>query len=224
MNYTQLQSVLAANITAQTIAQRDYKEAQAEADKWKKIYQLALKEGREDFVREAEFRKNIYVKKACNIKALLDEQTERVANLRHKLILKKQIKVDLQTTAKLPTNNFQMRLRKVESELETMNNQLLSQQLGISKLIKQNSAILEDVRELLSETAFDATFELTNVDEINQLIDLEPEIDIDDELENLKQALTISTTSQNYNSQAATKTVQVVDGELEQLRSQLDKL
>ena len=62
MNYTQLQSVLAANIQAQKIAERDYQKAQAEADEWKEIYRLALKEGREDLVREAEFRKNIYAK------------------------------------------------------------------------------------------------------------------------------------------------------------------
>lgn len=63
MDYSQLQSVLAANVQAQTIAQRDYKEAQAEADKWEQHYQRALKAGREDLIQEARFRQNIYAKK-----------------------------------------------------------------------------------------------------------------------------------------------------------------
>ncbi len=208
MDYTQLQAVLAANIQAQKIAERDYQKAQAEADEWKEIYRLALKEGREDLVREAEFRKNIYAKKACNLKALLDEQTERVANFRRDLAVQsktlpnsfttssilnsleekpQQIETRSQTTAKLPVNDLKTRLCKVESELEAMNTQLKSQQISISKLLKQNSAILEDVRNLLSEASF-------------------------------------STISQNHNSQAAIKTVQVVDAELEELRKQLDWL
>lgn len=208
MDYTQLQAVLAANIQAQKIAERDYQKAQAEADEWKEIYRLALKEGREDLVREAEFRKNIYAKKACNLKALLDEQTERVANYRRDLAVQsktlpnsfttssilnsleekpQQIETRSQTTAKLPVNDLKKRLCKVESELEAMNTQLKSQQISISKLLKQNSAILEDVRNLLSEASF-------------------------------------STISQNHNSQAAIKTVQVVDAELEELRKQLDRL
>lgn len=88
MNYTQLQAVLTANIKAQTIAQRDYKKAQAEADKWEQRYQLALIAGREYLIQEAQFRQNICAKKAGNLKALLDEQTERVANLKHNFFLK----------------------------------------------------------------------------------------------------------------------------------------
>ena len=77
MDDIQLHSALTANIYAQKIAQRDYQKAQAEADKWERYYQLYLKEGREDLIREAEFRKNVYAKKAGNLKAMLDEQTQR---------------------------------------------------------------------------------------------------------------------------------------------------
>lgn len=162
-------------------------------------------------------------KKAANLKALLDEQTERVANLKHKIFLKKQIETDFQTIAKLPSNDLKMRLHKVETELEAMNTQLLSQQVAISKLLKHNSAILDDVRNLLSQTTIDADFELNSTDEINQLINLESEIDLDDEIANLKKALTISTTSQNHNSLPSAE-IQIVDANLENLRNQLDQL
>lgn len=224
MNYTQLQAVLTANIKAQTIAQRDYKKAQAEADKWEQRYQLALIAGREYLIQEAQFRQNICAKKASNLKALLDEQTERVANLKHKFFLKKQIEANFQTIAKLPSNDLKMRSHKVETELEAMNTQLVSQQVAISKLLKHNSAILDDVRNQLSQTTIDADFELNSTDEINQLINLESEIDLDDEIVNLKKALTISTTSQNHNSLPSAGTVQIVDVEFEDLRKQLDKL
>lgn len=116
-----------------------------------------------------------------------------------------------------------MRLHKVETELEAMNTQLVSQQVAISKLLKHNFAILDDVRNLLSQTTIDAYFELNSTDEINQLIDLESEIDIDDEIANLKEALTISTTSQNHNYLPSAD-IQIVDAKLEDLRKQLDKL
>lgn len=224
MNYTQLQAVLTANIKAQTIAQRDYKKAQAEADKWEQRYQLALIAGREYLIQEAQFRQNICAKKAGNLKALLDEQTERVANLKHKFFLKKQIEADFQTIAKLPSNDLKMRLHKVETELEAMNSRLVSQQVAINKLLKHNFAILDDVRNQLSQTTNDADFELNSTDEINQLIDLESEIDIDDEIANLKITLSsFSTTSQNHNSLPSAD-IQIVDVQFEDLRKQLDKL
>lgn len=241
MDYSQLQSVLAANIQAQTIAQRDYKEAQAEADKWEELYQRLLKGGQEDLIKEAQFYKSIFAKKAHNLKALLDEQTERVANLRRKLTTQKkstansfttnssfdpleqpqQITARFKTTTQLSSNDLKMRLHKVESELEAMNTQLVSQQVAISKLLKHNSAILDDVRNLLSQTNIDVDFELNSTDEFNQFITFE---DINDELEKLKKALVSSTSTQNHNSLSNTDTVEIVDVELEDLRSQLDQL
>lgn len=243
MDYSQLQPVLAANIQAQTIAERDYKKAQAEADKWEELYQRLLKGGQEDLIQEAQFYKSMCAKKAHNLKALLDEQTKRVANLRRNLTTQKkttansftinstfnsleqtqQITDRFKTTSELSSNDLKTRLRKVESELEAMKTQLGSQQIAIDKLLKQNSAILEDVR-LLLETSFDATFELPSIDKINQSISLEPEIDIDDELENLKKALVISISTQNHNSLPNADTVEIIDADLEQLRSHLDNL
>lgn len=209
MDYSQLQSVLAANIQAQTIAERDYKKAQAEANKWEELYQRLLKGGQEDLIQEAQFYKSICAKKADNLKALLDEQTERVANLSRKLTVEsnispksfttssisksldeklQQIETRSQTIPELPANDLKKRLCKVESEL-------INQQTAISKLLQQNSSILEDVRNILEETSFDGTFELSTTDAKTQLAGLEYDIDVDD-----------------------------IDAELENLRSQLDRL
>lgn len=105
-----------------------------------------------------------------------------------------------------------MRLHKVESELEAMNTQLVSQQVAISKLLKHNSAILDDVRNLLSQTNIDVDFELNSTNEFNQFITFE---DINDELEKLKKALGSSTSSQNHNSLSNADTVEIVDADLE---------
>lgn len=232
MDYSQLQSVLAANIQAQTIAERDYNKAQAEADKWEELYQRLVKGGQEDLIKEAQFYKSICAKKAGNLKVLLDEQTERVANLQRKLTTPKkstansfttnssfksleqtqQIEADFKTIAKLPSNDLKMRLHKVESELEAMNTQLVSQQAAISKLLKHNSAILDDVRNLLSQTNIDVDFELNSTDEFNQFITFE---DIDDELEKLKKALVSSTSTQNHNSLSNADTLEIIDADLE---------
>lgn len=164
MDYINLQSVLAANIQAQIIARRDYKQAQAEVEKWERRYQLALVAGREHLIQEAQFRKNIFAKKACNLKTLLDEQTERVATLRCSLtaqgkvwansfttssslnLLEEklwQIEARFQATGELPGNDLKIRLHKVESELESMILQLLEQQTNISNLVQQNLNVLE---------------------------------------------------------------------------------
>lgn len=251
MDYTQLHSVLAANIHAQTIAERDYKKAQAEADKWEKYYQLALKAGRRDLVREAQFRKNICATTACNLKAILDDQTERVANLRANLTgyIKastnsyttsssfksleeklQQIEARFQAVDKLPGNNLTSHLRKVESELESMRTQLLNQQASISKLLQQNSNILEDIKSLLEEASFDMVPELGSIDLETQLVSLEFDNDVNDELTNIKFFVSYTTTSQNHEQLTAADTAAdtanqvTIDAELEDLRSQLDQL
>lgn len=246
MDYTNLQSVLIANIQAQIIARRDYKQAQAEVEKWERRYQLALVAGREHLIQEAQFRQKIFAKKACNLKTLLDEQTERVATLRRSLtaqgkvwansfttsislnLLEEklwQIEERFQATVELPGNNLKIRLHKVESEFESMKLQLLEQQTNISNLLQQNLNVLEEVRTLLATTSFESTIELTSKNQIERLVTLQPGIDIDAELASLKQALaSFSATSQNPTTLPTADTLQIFDAELEELRSQLDNL
>lgn len=243
MDYHQIQSALATNIHAQTIAERDYKKAQTEADKWERRYQISLKEGREDLVREARFRKDVSAKLACNLKALLDEQTERVAILsrnladQNKMLTNifsinscfksleeklQQLETPSQAIAELPGSDLGTRLLKVERELEAMKAQLLHQQAGIGKLLQQNSTILENVKTLLVETSSDATSKPHNADLETQWLSIESDNDIDDELA----TITYSATSRNQAQLPTADTFsQIAElDDLEILRSQLDQL
>lgn len=72
-------------MAAQKIAQRDYEQAQAEADKWKRRYGLALKEGREDLARKAQLQNERYKAIACRLKTLVDQQIPQVDAMKHNL-------------------------------------------------------------------------------------------------------------------------------------------
>ncbi|WP_375510796.1 PspA/IM30 family protein [uncultured Nostoc sp.] len=80
-----LRTATASASAAQKIAQRDYEQAQTEADKWVRRYQLALKEGREDLARHAQFQKERYQAIASRLKNLVDEQTPQVDNIKRNL-------------------------------------------------------------------------------------------------------------------------------------------
>lgn len=80
-----LRGATASAIAAQKIAIARYEQAQAEADKWEKQYQLALTEGREDIARKAQFQKERYKAIASRLKALVDQQTPQVDTLKHNL-------------------------------------------------------------------------------------------------------------------------------------------
>lgn len=243
MDYNHIQSALATNIHAQTIAERDYNKAQTEADKWERRYQISLEAGREDLVREAQFRKDISAKLACNLKALLDEQTERVATLKRNLAAQnkmltnkfsinscfqsleekaQQLENRSQAIAELPGSDLRSRLLKVERELEAMKAQLLHQQAGIGTLLQQNSTILENVETLLVEASSDATSKTNNADLETQWLTIESDNDIDAELA----TITYSATSRNQARLTTADTfsqIAEVD-DLEILRSQLDEL
>ncbi|MEH2027407.1 PspA/IM30 family protein [Nostoc sp.] len=70
---------------AQEIAQRDYAKAQAEADKWKQQYQLALKGSNQDLIRQAKFQKERYQAIASRLKTLVEEQQPQVDAIKSNL-------------------------------------------------------------------------------------------------------------------------------------------
>lgn len=203
----QLHSALAANIHAQTIAQRDYEKAQAEADRWESLYQRALKTECEDLASEVRFYKDVHVKKTRNLKALLDEQTERLATLRDNVSdisgLKsleakvQELEACSQKMSKPLGNDLETRLRKVESELEAMKAQLLNQQTTIRNLLKENSTALEDVRTLLAEASSHGTTEPASTYLPSAWAILESGSDLDDELAALKEQMLRPVTLQN---------------------------
>lgn len=245
MSYSHLKSALAANIHAQTVAQKEYEKAQALANDWEKRYQKYLKEGRKDLVKEAEFRKNVYAKQASNLKVMLDEQTQRLATLKCDIALhtetsinsfnfpqeeSKPIKTPSQAMTNLPATDLENRLHKLERELEAMKAQLINQQTAIGHCLKQNSTALEGVRALLAITSSAENIEAVTTDLSSAFTSFDID-DVDDELAVLKaQMLLVATTPsqpqlpQILEQSARANSNQAVDGELEQLRKQLDEL
>ncbi len=55
-------------------AQRDYEQAQAEADNWERHYQLALKEGYQNLAHQAQFQRERYEAIASRLKNLVEQQ------------------------------------------------------------------------------------------------------------------------------------------------------
>jgi hypothetical protein len=72
-------------IAARKIAQRDYKKVQAEADRWERRLQSALKDDREDLVREALLHTSVYRDRARQVKALAERHSIQVSTLKSQL-------------------------------------------------------------------------------------------------------------------------------------------
>jgi phage shock protein A len=245
MDYSHLKSALTANIYAHTVAQREYEKAQALANDWKKRYQKYLKEGREDLLKEAEFRKNIYVKQAANLKVMLDEQAQRLATLKNNIALhtdtsinsfnfpqkeSKPSKTPSQVMTNLPATDLENRLHKLERELEAMKAQLINQQAAIGHCLKQNSTALEGVRALLEITSSAENIEPVSTDLSSALMIVDID-DVDDELGVLKAQMLLAATTpsqpqlpQTLEQSARANSHQAVNADLEQLRKQLDEL
>lgn len=212
MDASELRSTFAANIHALTIAERDYKKAQAEADKWESLYQRTLKVGTDELaLKEIQFYKEVLTKKANNLKAMLDEQKERFANLRSKFTDRnnpfnntlinsvsyspesKDINLThiSQTITKVSDLDLETRIRKLERDLEDMKFQLLHQQTSIAQMIELNAAALEQVKQILTQNLCQAVQVIdSSVESKSEMMELE--IDIDDELMKLKEQLSIS--------------------------------
>ena len=164
MEYSPAQTAIAANIQALAICERDYKKAQAEADKWENLSQRALKANSDDYViKEIVFYKKIHSKKARKLKAMLNEQKEKLDNVK-----------------------LETRLRKLESNLEAMKAQLIKQQMATEEMLKLNATALSEVRELIKQNCP----KKTNYNNSVTLPSSSPsKLSVDEDLEKLKKLM-----------------------------------
>ncbi len=72
-------------IAARKIAQRDYKKVQAEADRWERRLQRALKDDHEDLLHEALLHRNAFRDRARQLKALVERHSIQVSTLKSQL-------------------------------------------------------------------------------------------------------------------------------------------
>lgn len=234
MEYSPAQSAIAANIQALRICERDYNKAQAEADKWENLYQRALKAKSDDSViKDLEFYRDIHAKKAQNLKAMLDEQKQRLDNVKRKFTTinvkpledkSKQIESKTQPLSINYDEHLGTRLRKIESDLEEMKAQLIKQQTATEQMLKLNATALSEVRELIEQNC-PKKVENCHLSVEKQFEALLIDSDPDDELMLLKVQLRASSTNEiTTNSSSTSPSNSAFDKDLEELKRQMDQL
>lgn len=218
----QLRQGVAQAIAAQKRTEQQYNQAQNEANKWQRNAQLALQKGDENLARQALERKKSFAETATTLKTNLDGQVGQIDTLKRSLIgLESKI-----SEAKTKKDMLKARISAAKAQEQL---QSTVGKIGTSSAMAAFERMEEKV--LLQEARAQSAQELVGADLESQFAQLEAGSDVDDELAALKAQMSLGpATSPNQPSlpQASepsnTKSNQVVDSELEQLRKQLDQL
>ncbi len=213
----QLRQAVARSIATQKRTEQQYNKNQSEANTWQQRAQLALSKGDENLAREALVRKKSFADTAASLKQQLDGQSNQVATLKRNLIaLESKI-----SEAKTKKDMLRARANaaKANRQLQdSMNN------LGTSSAMGAFERMEDKVMQLEAESETAAELGGTGVEE--QFAALEAGNGVDDELAAMKAQLS-GTSAETPKLEAAETTSNpqdaVIDAELDELRSQLDK-
>ncbi|MGL4879539.1 MAG: PspA/IM30 family protein [Waterburya sp.] len=214
----QLRQAVARAIATQKRTEQQYNKNQSEANTWQQRAQLALSKGDENLAREALVRKKSFSDTAASLKAQLDQQSNNVSTLKRSLIaLESKI-----SEAKTKKDMLKARANaaKAQKQLqESMNN------IGTSSAMGAFERMEEKVMQIEAES--ETAAELGGVGIEHQFAALEAGSGVDDELAAMKAQLSGASPQQEALPAADTSTSTpkdaVIDAELEELRSQLDK-
>jgi phage shock protein A len=213
----QLRQAVARAIATQKRSEQQYNKNQAEANTWQQRAQLALSKGDENLAREALVRKKSFSDAAATLKVQLDQQTGNVATLKRNLIaLESKI-----SEAKTKKDMLRARANAAKAQ-----KQLQDTMGGIdtSSAMAAFERMEDKVMQLEAES--ESAAELGGVGIENQFAQLEAGSGIDDELAAMKAQLTgTPSTPEALPPAESTSNPKdsVIDAELEELRSQLDK-
>lgn len=212
----QLRQAVATAIATQKRSQKQYEQANSEANTWQQRAMLALQKGDEDLARQALQRKKTNADTAETIKAQLDQQTSQVDTLKRNLIgLESKI-----SEAKTKKNMLKARAQSAKAN-EQLQNTLGNLNAGGSM------AAFDRMEEkvLQMEARSQAAAELGSSGLEEQFAMLEAGNGVDDELAAMKQQLLtggsanqgqLPASGENPGKKTST------DEELEQLRAELD--
>jgi phage shock protein A len=211
----QLRQAVATAIATQKRSQKQYEQAQNEANTWQQRAMLALQKGDEDLARQALQRKKTNADTAESIKAQLDQQSSQVDTLKRNLIgLESKI-----SEAKTKKNMLKARAQSAKAN-EQLQNTLGNLNTGGSM------AAFDRMEEkvLQMEARSQAAAELGSSGLEEQFAMLESGSGVDDELAAMKAQLTGGSTSQGQlpASGETSGKKEPVDDELEKLRAELD--
>ena len=213
----QLRQAVARSIATQKRTEQQYNKNQSEANTWQQRAQLALSKGDENLAREALVRKKSFADTAASLKQQLDGQSNQVATLKRNLIaLESKI-----SEAKTKKDMLRARANaaKANRQLQdSMNN------LGTSSAMGAFERMEDKVMQLEAES--ETAQELGGTGIERQFAALEAGSGVDDELAAMKAQIS-GTSAETPKLEAAETTSNpqdaVIDAELDELRSQLDK-
>ena len=213
----QLRQAVARSIATQKRTEQQYNKNQSEANTWQQRAQLALSKGDENLAREALVRKKSFAETAASLKQQLDGQSSQVATLKRNLIaLESKI-----SEAKTKKDMLRARANaaKANRQLQdSMNN------LGTSSAMGAFERMEDKVMQLEAESETSQELGGTGIEQ--QFAALEAGSGVDDELAAMKAQLS-GTSAETPKLEAAETTSDpqdaVIDAELDELRSQLDK-
>jgi phage shock protein A len=219
----QLRQAVAQAIAAQKRSEQQYNQNQNEANRWQRNAQLALQKGDENLARQALERKKTFAETANTLKVSLDQQVGQIDTLKRNLVA---------LESKISEAKTKKDMLKARSSAAKAQEQLQSAvgRLGTSSAMAAFERMEEKV--LMQEARAQAAGELVGGDLESQFRALEAGSDVDDELAALKAQMSLGpATAQNQPSlpqasdqSTGSKSNQVVDAELEQLKKQLDQL
>ena len=212
----QLRQAVARSIATQKRTEQQYNKNQSEANSWQQRAQLALSKGDENLAREALIRKKSFADTANSLKTQLDQQTNTVQTMKRNLIaLESKI-----SEAKTKKDMLRSRANAAKANKQLQDSM---SNLGTSSAMGAFERMEDKVMQLEAESETAAELGGTGIEQ--QFAALEAGNGVDDELAAMKAQLsgTSVETPKLEAAEPASSKDDVIDAELEELRSQLDK-
>lgn len=212
----QLRQAVASSIANQKRTQKQYEQANTEANSWQQRAQLALQKGDENLAREALVRKKTHAETAGMLKTQLDQQNTQVEGLKRNLI---------GLESKISEAKTKKNMLKARAQAAKANEQLQSTLGSINTTGSMAAFERMEEKVLQMEARAQAVHELGGSSLEEQFAQLEAGSDVDDELAAMKAQLTGASPAQGQlpASGETSAPKAAADDELEQLRSQLNE-
>lgn len=212
----QLRQAVARSIATQKRTEQQYNKNHSEANNWQQRAQLALSKGDENLAREALVRKKSFGDTAASLKAQLDQQSNTVSTLKRNLIA---------LESKISEAKTKKDMLRARASAAKANKQLQDSvnSIGTSSAMGAFERMEEKVMQIEAES--EASAELGGTGLEQQFAALEAGSGVEDELAAMKAQLsgTSAETPKLEAAETPSPKDSVIDAELDELRSQLDK-
>ncbi|GAC1503200.1 MAG: PspA/IM30 family protein [Chamaesiphon sp.] len=215
----QLRQAVAQAIATQKRSEQQYNKAQTESNSWQQRAQLALQKGDEALAREALVRKKTNSDTAGALKAQIDQQTGQVDTLKRNLIA---------LESKISEAKTKKDMLKARAQAAKANEQLQNTIGSLNTSSAMGAFERMEEKVLMMEARSQSAAELAGSDLENQFKLLESGSDVEDELAMMKAQLLGSATQPSQalppaSPAASSKSHEIVDSELEELRKKLNQ-